>query len=168
MKWLIILSIAVLAGCSNVFGPEEITYGDGTGYTYDIPDHGFETVEEVLFFVEDRISYENDPSGVGVRDYWKNPAETYYSGKGDCEDFTILAMYLIYQELGIEGNMIIGVNEDSGHAWLEVNGVWWEPQKGGRNVDRQGFDRWPNRERVSYGEAMYRGQVTKNSIASVD
>lgn len=98
-----------------------------------IPDLGLETTEEVMQWVSQNITYKSD----GIRDEWQEPHETYNSRTGDCEDFAILALYLMGR-----GNMETGTNRNKGgHAWVSVDGQHWEPQTG--MVDQDLPNRYP-------------------------
>lgn len=54
------------------------------------------TQEAILEWVSDNIVYKEDMDTWGVGDYWQTPEETIVLRTGDCEDFTILAMALLY------------------------------------------------------------------------
>ena len=52
-------------------------------------------------------------------DYWQSPAETLLAGKGDCEDKAFLLWWL-WKQRGIESNVVFGVFDGVGHAWVEL------------------------------------------------
>lgn len=164
MKWVILSVVVLVSACYwTPDGPLEPSYGDGSDYRWDLPEHDFNHEWDVMLFVASHVSYMRDIDNQGKGEYWQTPAETYYSGVGDCEDYTILAMYLLYTELGVESNMILGWPNSGGegHAWVEIGEHWWEPQVG-LIYHKEEFDLWSkNREVVSYGEAMYRAKNTK-------
>lgn len=47
-----------------------------------------------------KITYKNDSSNWGKKDYWAKPKEFLSKGAGDCEDFALAKLYAL-QELGI-------------------------------------------------------------------
>lgn len=123
-RLLIVVAVAlvVLAACD-------------TGVSYQtnmIPPLGLQTVQEVMTFVADRVEYQSDQSMYGESDEWQLPQQTYVWESGDCEDFAILAVYLLKQELGIEAYGVGGYNRDFGisHMWVLVDGVNWEATAG--------------------------------------
>lgn len=159
IKLLVVgLAVALLVSC---YAPMQPEYGDGTDLRWDIPELGFTNVYEVMEFVAQHVAYSSDREANGKDDYWQSPGETYHSQIGDCEDYTILAMYLLHVELGVESHMVRGWNTKGGHTWIEIYGTWWEPQRGAA-PGRDYFYKWPlYREQIDYGEAMYRADVVK-------
>lgn len=65
----------------------------------DIPQEVFElkNEEQIVYWVYKNIKYIDDKKG---RDKWQTPEETLLLKTGDCEDMTILTMYLIHKVLG--------------------------------------------------------------------
>jgi predicted transglutaminase-like cysteine proteinase len=101
------------------------------------------TQAEILRWVADEIIYIAEPLegevGYKVRDDWKTPEETLLSRSGDCEDFTILLMYLL-DLIGVKTEMALvlmdaddedGDGDLGGHAFILIDGVAYEPQRGG-------------------------------------
>lgn len=94
---------------------------------WPIPKIG-DSVETILQWIAENISYETDIDQYGVTGYWATPMETYSLGAGDCEDFCTLALYLIHRDAGIDGTHVIGVNSAGDiHGWIRIDGVDWEP-----------------------------------------
>jgi len=110
------------------------------------------TQEDILEWVSDNITYKEDLDTWGVGDYWQTPEETMILRTGDCEDFTVLAMALLYS-VGIYSELVLcdvanGMNgpewEDEpdrdvgGHAMLWIydgythshSRGYYEPQTG--------------------------------------
>jgi len=98
--------------------------------TWDVPYAG-DTVEDVMQWVATNIEYRTDQEVYGERSYWASPGEVWINRAGDCEDFCILALYLLHRDLGIDGEMMIGYPEGgTGHTWLVIDGVQWAPMLG--------------------------------------
>lgn len=55
-------------------------------------------VQQLNTFVN-RVRFVSDLEHWGAEDYWATPSETYASGAGDCEDYSI-AKYFLLKELG--------------------------------------------------------------------
>jgi predicted transglutaminase-like cysteine proteinase len=55
-------------------------------------------IQQVNSYVN-RVRFVSDLEHWGVEDYWATPSETFASGAGDCEDFSI-AKYFLLKELG--------------------------------------------------------------------
>jgi len=154
------IACVLLSSCYAPLQTEE--YGNGTNLRWDIPDTGSTTVASVLDFVAQHVAYATDIENHSEREYWQTPQETYASDLGDCEDYVILAMYLLRSELGIESRMIRGWNSEEGHAWIEIEGRWWDVELGGVYLQHKYFDTWPHRrESLGYGEVMYRAEIVK-------
>lgn len=60
-------------------------------------------------------------------EFWSTPTATLLSGRGDCEDYALLFLYLIEAETGVKGNLVIVKYESPPspvlHAEPEVEGV---------------------------------------------
>ena len=132
-------------------------YGDYSDIQFDIPDLGIQTVQDAMLWTAHNIDYSSDDG-----EYWQTPGQTYRRGTGDCEDFVLLAMYLVYRGTGIEPVMVVGYNGVGWHAWVEVGGEWWEPQSGMRSDAY--VDSYSNIGRIDYGEAMYRAVETHRNV----
>ena len=58
-----------------------------------------ETLKEVDAWVRERVTYERDKPVWNIPEDWKTPDRTLADGKGDCEDFALLAAHRL-KELG--------------------------------------------------------------------
>ena len=71
-----------------------------------------------------------------TREEWQTPAETFYTMKGDCEDFALLLGYFVEAE----GRDVKFVAVDYGyaqHAILKVDGNYLEPRSFGFFLDKK-------------------------------
>jgi len=145
---LVLLFIILFSSCENFYTiidtPEEyLQYlkdeapSDWDAITCEVdvtPEWGnFRSVENVIYWVAFHIECKAEAPG---EPYWQTPEETLCYMSGDCEDFCILVQHLCWQYLGVKVNMCVSKE----HAWIEYEGVWWEPQKF-RIVDPE---RWVN------------------------
>ena len=159
MKQLILILIIVLlfSACQGIYNRnKDITFDD-------IPIMGFETVEQIMQFVDAHVTFHSDEIH-DTNEYWQSPDQTYIWGRGDCEDFCILAMYFVYQELGLEPFLVSGYSELDicGHGWVEVKGEWWEPQGGIRCDSYQ--DYYIDIYKISYAEVIYRSTHSHKTL----
>lgn len=116
MKYLCLLAIILIAGCS-------ITEID-TGLQ-------FETIGNACFWVARNVKYSYD-----VHDEWQTPEETLASLEGDCEDFAILLIYLVKESLDIEMDAIVYFYNGTLHMAVFHEDILWEPTCGfGLNSD---------------------------------
>ena len=123
---LVILAIAV---CIIVFALDGCKIDPI--WTFDeIPDLGIQTVQDAMSWVATEIRYVSDEIHYPANEYWQSPAQTYIWRSGDCEDYCILALYLVYRDVGIKGKMCTGMCYGGMHAWLWVDGHYWEPHWG--------------------------------------
>lgn len=68
-----------------------------------IPANDYETIMDSVYnFVESKA----DAPLVFFADNWQSAAETRELGTGDCEDFAILMLKIVYETWGIKGSMI--------------------------------------------------------------
>lgn len=135
-KFLSILLVGLLALGSNLSAitPERYITGKAVeklnelwvkGYNavfdrmYNIPE--LKTSKEVLDWVAHNIDYESDEELNKTQDYWQSPEETLTYRRGDCEDFSILAMFLLAR-IGIPSVMVFS-NTATG-----MNGQAWEDE----------------------------------------
>ncbi len=102
-----------------------------TGCILPVELEPYETIQDVFDWVSDNIEYSLDN-----HEEWQSPKQTVELGTGDCEDFVILAMYLLNRDFGYLPDMIIGVSIATGnaHCWLSLNDVWYEIQLSGMDV----------------------------------
>ena len=95
MKWTLLILAVLLAACQpwwNVSDfhdpqfPEILPIGAGSP-------------TDIGLWLRANIDYVSDAIH-DEREYWQSPDQTYQWRSGDCEDFAILALYMIRQELG--------------------------------------------------------------------
>ena len=84
--------------------------GCALSYDFDNPCVGMDE-EETANWIEKNIQYEFD-----FIEYWKSPRETLKSMSGDCEDFVILFMYLMYHNHGVKYDMGVVIVDGYFHA----------------------------------------------------
>jgi len=148
MKKLFVLGLVlIIVGCS-VFR----RYEEAFDYVFDVPDLGLETVEDVCVWTADFLRYVDDDVHE-VSEYWQQPYQTYTWRSGDCEDFAILAMYLIYRDTGLIPGLVVGTGPSGQHGWVVVMGEHWEPQIG-MQVDYR--DMFPLQIVLPYEEVLWR------------
>jgi hypothetical protein len=56
--------------------------------------------------MRENITYKPEPFG-GLVDEWQTPKETIQLKTGDCEDFSILWLFLVYNVTGEKGELVI-------------------------------------------------------------
>lgn len=125
--WLLvfIMSIIFLTRCIQ---PYE---WDGLDKFDEIPDLGIQTIQDAMNWVAWNINWVSDAIHYPADEYWQSPAQTYVWRSGDCEDYCILVLYLIHRDVEIDGKMCVDfgyVLGSGGHAWVYVDGHYWEPQ----------------------------------------
>jgi len=122
-KLFFILFLALLPACEivdfisdidEVYETVEEQYWEGKYIgkieNYDFPGSEeipeFETIEDAQYYMQDNFEYEKDIDQFGQADYWQTPEEFYYNGKGDCEDWSLFAMYLL-NRMNIQSQFIL-------------------------------------------------------------
>jgi hypothetical protein len=88
------------------------------------------TAQEAADWVWNNIEYTKDREQYGFRDYWASPEQTLESGKGDCEDYALLFLYIVKMNLDIEGTVEVSYYPEFGiyHAYGVADGAmcYWE------------------------------------------
>ena len=155
MKWLLLVLAVLLAGCvpwwdvSDQYDPQ-----------FDIPHIGASSPLDIGVWLNTNIRYVGDD----IHDeweYWQSPDQTYTWRTGDCEDFAILALYMIHTEPGGWPELGAGKYDGTGHGWVVYEGRWYEAQTG-RDVTND-----PNYSlsyTVSYGVALWRSMNTHKML----
>ena len=90
--------------------------------------------QEILDWMRKNIRYQTDTTS-HQRDYWQTPEETVNRRAGDCEDFSLLFMYLCRRYLDIEPRLFVVSRNSIGtydHTIVEVDGSWYDPAVGCR------------------------------------
>ena len=97
-----------------------------------VPDVEYITqdVRGVMGWVSRWVDFEPDGGDLSIAPPW----ETYDRQLGNCEDITILAMYLLKRDLGIDSGMAVYLIAQGFHAMVAVDGEYWEPQIGARTL----------------------------------
>ena len=125
IRLLVLIALVVLAaGCD--FGWEFHTTlpFDNQSWDIDVPED-INSLEATLDWVFDNVEYRTETD-----DYWQSPEETLALGYGDCEDFSVLVLYILQKRTNIIGKIIIGKFYErrlgDNHVWIEVNDEWYE------------------------------------------
>jgi len=153
MKYITLLLVLFMAGCTWFV---EDTYDPA----FDIPATGATTPYEVCCWVGERVEYLGDEIH-DKTDYWQSPDQTYEWGRGDCEDYAILVMYLIHRDLGGWPTLVIGDCYGGCHGWVEYEGHWYEAQTGQDVTADPGYT---ENLTVSYGKALWRSMNTHRTM----
>lgn len=114
----------------------------------------FQTIMQACDWVHQNIGYETDQVQYNRTDYWASPDETYKSRKGDCEDFCILLMAIIYNDFNVKAELIIINNETHAIVYLWPMSKYYDPVKGIY------LDSVTVNDRISYDTAMLRATTT--------
>lgn len=129
---LFIFVLTLVAGLSSIF---LYVYATPPGYDYSLsveykekePLPAFNEVDEILQWMDHNLRYISD--GNVSEDYWQTPEETLLAGGGDCEDLSLLFMYLLKHNLNLKSELLL-VKVDGrssvGHAIVQLNDDWYE------------------------------------------
>lgn len=102
---------------------------------YHIPlDNTFTSPEEIAFWVHTNIKYTYDwNSSNPSLNEWQSPKETLERGTGDCEDMTLLFMYLCNRDLGIKPDIMLILVDNriyAGHYIARASGIYYDATHG--------------------------------------
>lgn len=135
-------------------------------YEFDeIPDLGIETVADAMIWVATEIIYISDKIHYPADEYWQSPAQTYIWRTGDCEDYVILALYLIHRDVGIDGKMCVNAEYILGgtaHSWVYVDNHYWDPQLAYMADEDPDYN--TPAAMIKYKEVMRRATTTHKAI----
>lgn len=160
MKWLILATVA-MAACQ----PPD--YDDYWDKVYNVPAIQYQepTVRGVALWVASWVTYTSDLEQYGEREEWATPEQTYWSRKGDCEDYTLLLMYLLHRDLRLNPRMVIGELYGYGHAWVDIGGEWWEATAGCRIDNRTGYVK---KNSLGYADALGMADEARSLSLPID
>ena len=115
MKNVIVgIMLCLFMGCSlvnNYYDSEIENLLDGKQLYYGDFEE-IKTVQEIGYYLIQKIDYKVDEV-----EEWSNPEETLNRGYGDCDDYAILYLNILYVRFGIKGSLAV-VN----HSREIVNG----------------------------------------------
>ena len=154
-RLILIITILILSSCQWIYDRgEDIVFPE-------IPHMGFKTIQEVMAYTS-QIMYVSD-SIHDCDEYWQSPDQTYIWQCGDCEDYSILAMYFLHHELGLNPFMVAGCCDAGWHTWVEVDGEWWEPQAACRCDNYQSS--FTHIYTIRYAEVIYRSTHSHKALS---
>ena len=160
---LILLTVGLIVGAMGVFAVLTDCTIDPLWEFDEIPDLGLQTTQDVMWWVATEIRYQPDSIHYPQADeYWQSPAQTYVWRTGDCEDYAILALYLVHRDVGIDGAMACGTIPAGFHAWVFVDGHFWEPQTGEMDPP------YTMEYLISYADVMRRATTTHRRLTNAD
>lgn len=154
MQWLVLAVTLALSGCGAWWVDD--TYDPA----FEIPATGATMPQGVCRWVDARVQYLGDDIHDRA-EYWQSPDQTYEWGRGDCEDYVILVMYLIHRDLGGWPALIGGYVSGGRHAWVGYAGRWYEPQTGYDVTDNPAYE---YELTIEYGEVMWRSMNWHRSV----
>lgn len=116
---IIIFALTLLLSCTSL----EDLYEPYKEYRYSVPDVSFNNIQSIKDYVMTNITYKKDIDVHGHPEYFQTPEQTMQLRSGDCEDFHILMMVLIYTYLNKKGQLICVTNDKVSHISLYLNGI---------------------------------------------
>ena len=103
---------------------------DRTGEVWDFQfDHNItaENLWEAYSWVVNNVVYKEDVEG----NYWQSPEETYNLRTGDCEDLSIMFMYLACSCIGCKPELcIVNTLGMQGHAVVKIDDYYYDVTRG--------------------------------------
>jgi hypothetical protein len=93
------------------------------------------------------ITYASDPLG-GAWDAWQTPEETLERRAGDCEDISILWLYLVNESFGEKGELVICDTSKGCHACARLNGKYFYDIEGQTVIFTLSYDEAMNTAKV--------------------
>jgi hypothetical protein len=123
--------MSVCIGCeyNDNNDPKNIKVEEKYNYNFENDIPYFADWQQAAKWVANNISYKLEES-----DYWKLPQETYNSKNGDCEDFSILLAYILYENLQINDVKLVRIQTETKgyHLIVQIGEIYIEAQTGKR------------------------------------
>ena len=153
MYLVFILSFMIQFGCEYNSTEDTIPIlGQKDDYHFENDIEVF-SEEDVFCYVANHLTYVVDQ-----HEYWQLPEESFERRYGDCEDFCIFAMYLLYEKLHITSNLYLlrsRANNRLGHAVVEVDGNFYSAQTSMKAEREELFLKFEIIEALTYHEVMW-------------
>ena len=83
--------------------------------------------ESILKWVHFNVDYISDQTKWGIPEYWQPPHITLEDRTGDCEDYAILFMYLMYYYFDEKCPLLIQKLWGGYHAISKYDGYYYDP-----------------------------------------
>lgn len=132
MKYTKFICLVVILFISSCNPYDEIEVEEKWDYTFE---HSIEceTPACLMEWVadEDNVEYAYDSDMYpGCKDYWQLPHTTYITGFGDCEDFSLLLLHLLYEQVPEKEMYLarVAVGPTQTHIVIWYDGDYYEPQ----------------------------------------
>jgi len=159
LLFIVFVSVTFLLNCGLY------NYDEYWDIEYDIPEIDYtdhpqldgttivfnDEVVQIVWWVSKYIMYTKDEVLYNDGEYWATPEETYKSQRGDCEDHALLSLYLLHRDLGLNPRLVCGWYKDLRHAWIELDGEWYEATSGRKVTDSSNYREFLTYE---YNEAL--------------
>ena len=115
MRKMIFLTCIILSACAiNPY------------YTTEL-NSNFKTPVEIQTYVYENLNYLVDTESIYEQfEYWQSPLETENLKTGDCEDYTLLFMYLCYTELEIKPLWVTIKTAVEYHAIAKIDDTFYD------------------------------------------
>jgi hypothetical protein len=135
MKYIVLVLIAVLAGCAYVDGYFYIQIGSGFDLYSQDEYAELRTPRAIAQYISENVVYKYE----GEKDEWTGPKETVRRGYGDCDDIALLFANVAYFGIGVKCNIIATTVSSydydmsivnggfPNHIAVEINGQTYEP-----------------------------------------
>jgi len=118
-RWVLALCL-ISSGCSSGFEIWDYSFDDGLS---------IESIEDAFSYCRDNIMY----SQINEAE-WQLPHETIEKGRGDCEDFALLFMYLVYKYRETDAVYLVRLDMVNApghpHFIAQVDGTFYDPTAG--------------------------------------
>jgi len=121
--FIIVMCGIMMSGCEF-----EVQIGSMDDYRFDDSEIEVNSVEDILIYISNNITYKNDINVWKVNEYWQLPEETYMLKTGDCEDFCILFMYLCKVKLNVNSSYYSfeNLNIKENHAFVKIEDTYYD------------------------------------------
>jgi hypothetical protein len=114
MKTFRQLVSAILICFTGVVPVSAESLAPGLPFSLDEIAGGIETPEGLVQFMQTNLKFANDADLFGMEDYWQAPEQFWELRAGDCEDYALLAHYVL-TKLGYE-SYVVSLYDDQLYA----------------------------------------------------
>ena len=108
---IVIILLVFLSCYSQQEDLPQINVGKMYDYQFDHSELKLTSFDGIIRWVYLNIAYKTEKN-----DYWKLPEETFNDKSGDCEDITLLIMYLLENLLQIDTKLTLIITPGANHT----------------------------------------------------
>ena len=156
--WIFILFLILLNSCTEVI-VEPIYFDYFKNFNFNDP--VFYNELAIVYWIYNNITYKSETD---KKEFYQPPNYTLSKKSGDCEDFVILFLAILYYQFDIKGNfMIVDTGKKEKHAVALVRNMVYDPTCGSITTYTKYTHKYPVMKIIHYDDiSVYASENYKN------